>query len=249
MRLRRLRRLLHAKETKETRIENSERAERLRAEVAKIRFWYHCIDLGDGIVTPGCAATRWGVTGDSIGMPQSLEGKTVLDVGAWDGFYSFEAERRGASRVLATDSYAWTSYQENGKAGFELARKELRSRIEDMEIDVLELSPDRVGKFDLVLFLGVLYHMRHPLLALERVASVTNDHLIVETHVDMLNVGRPAMAFYPGNELNNDHTNWCGPNPAMVHALLQVVGFRRVRTFAGPFRLPTSTRMIFHAWK
>jgi tRNA (mo5U34)-methyltransferase len=63
--------------------------------------------------------------------------------------------------------------------------------------------------------------MRHPLLALERVASVTNDHLIVETHVDMLNVGRPAMAFYPGNELNNDHTNWCGPNPAMVHALLR----------------------------
>ena len=108
--------------------ENSERAARLRAEVAKIPFWYHCLDLGDGVVTPGCAATKWGQTGNSIGMPRSLTGKSVLDVGAWDGFYSFEAERRGASRVLATDSYAWTTYQENGKAGFELARSVLGSR-------------------------------------------------------------------------------------------------------------------------
>jgi tRNA (mo5U34)-methyltransferase len=229
--------------------EDSERAVRLRSEVAKIPFWYHCLDLGDGVVTPGCASTRWGESGDSIGMPRKLEGKSVLDVGAWDGFYSFEAERRGASRVLATDSYAWTSYQQNGKAGFELARRELHSGIEDMEIDVLDLSHDSVGRFDLVLFLGVLYHMRHPLLALERVASVCDDQLILETHVDMLDVDRPAMAFYPGTELNNDPTNWCGPNPAMVHALLRVAGFRRVKTFAGPFKLPTSTRMTFHAWK
>jgi tRNA (mo5U34)-methyltransferase len=165
------------------------------------------------------------------------------------GSTSFEAERRGASRVLATDSFAWTSYQENGKAGFELARNELGSRVEDTEIDVLDLSPDRVGRFDLVLFLGVLYHMRHPLLALEKVASVAKDQLIVETHVDMLAIDPPAMAFYPGTELNNDPTNRCGPNPAMVHALLKAAGFRRVQTFAGPFRLPTSTRMTFHAWK
>ena len=217
--------------------------------MAKIPFWYHCLDLGDGVVTPGCAATRWGETGDSIGMPPSLAGKSVLDVGAWDGFYSFEAERRGASRVLATDSYAWTAYQENGKAGFELARRELGSKIEDREIDALELSAERVGTFDLVLFLGILYHMRHPLLALERVASVARDHLILETHVDMLKVKRPAMAFYPGTELNNDPTNWCGPNPEMVHAMLKVVGFRSTKTFSGPSVLPTSTRMTFHAWK
>jgi tRNA (mo5U34)-methyltransferase len=222
-------------------------AETLRVEVAKIPFWYHRIDLGHGVVTPGRADTEWGVTGDAIGMPASLSGKTLLDIGAWDGFYSFEAERRGARRVLATDMFAWMTV--DAKAGFTLARRALASNVEDMNIDVLDLSPARVGVFDVVLFLGVLYHMRHPLLALEKVASVTGGHLILETHVDLLDVSRPAMAFYPGTELSGDATNWCGPNPAMVLAMLQVVGFTRTIVHGGPYELPGSTRMIFHAWK
>ncbi len=219
--------------------------ELLRQEVAKIPYWYHCLDFGRGVVTPGYSETRWGVSGDFVGLPSDLTGKSVLDVGAWDGFYSFEAERRGARRVLATDSFVWT----NAKAGFELARRVLESKVEDRFIDVLDLSPDRVGTFDVVLFLGVLYHMRHPLLAMERVASVTSDHLIMETHVDMLDVPRPAMAFYPEKELNGDDTNWCGPNPPMVLAMLKTVGFSRAEIHAGPFEMATSTRMIFHAWK
>jgi len=71
-------------------------AELLRAEVSKIPRWYHCLDFGHGVVTPGYSATQWGVSGDFVGLPVSLEGKSVLDIGAWDGFYSFEAERRGA---------------------------------------------------------------------------------------------------------------------------------------------------------
>jgi tRNA (mo5U34)-methyltransferase len=197
------------------------------------------------VVTPGYSATKWGVSGDLVGLPPSLDGKSVLDVGSWDGFYAFECERRGAARVLATDSFAWVS----AKAGFELARRLLRSKVEDMDVDVHDLRPERVGTFDVVLFLGVLYHMRHPLLALERVAAVTRDHLILETHIDLLDLPRPAMAFYPGRELNGDETNWCGPNPPMIHAMLQTVGFRKVVTYAGPFEMPTSTRMIFHAWK
>jgi tRNA (mo5U34)-methyltransferase len=219
----------------------------LQAEIAKIPFWYHRIDLGDGIVTPGRADTEWGHTGDTIGMPASLSGKTVLDIGAWDGFYSFEAERRGAKRVLATDHFAWTTYE--AKAGFALARRALRSNVEDMNVDVMDLSPERVGVYDVVLFLGVLYHMRHPMLALEKVAAVTGEQLIVETHVDLLDVTRPAMAFYPGTELSGDATNWCGPNPAMVLAMLQVAGFPKAVVHAGPFELPGTTRMMFHAWK
>ena len=178
-------------------------------------------------------------------IPQDLTGKTVLDIGAWDGFYSFEAERRGARRVLATDSYVWRKQ----KAGFQLARRVLESKVEDQDIDVLDLSPERVGTFDVVLFLGVLYHMRHPLLAMERVASVAKDHLILETHVDMLEEPRPAMAFYPEGELNGDTSNWCGPNPLMVLAMLKTVGFSRAEIYAGPFKMATSTRMLFHAWK
>ena len=131
----------------------------------------------------------------------------MLDIGAWDGFFSFEAERRGAARVVAADYYAWHGIgwgTHQGKAGFTLARECLASRVEDLDIDVMDLSPERVGTFDVVLFLGVLYHLRHPLLALERIASVTRELLIVETAVDMVGVRRPAVAFYPERELGDD---------------------------------------------
>lgn len=95
-------------------------------------------------------------------------------------------------------------------------------------MDVMDLSADRVGSFDVVLLLGVLYHLPNPLQALERVASVTNGLLILETVVDMVGLSRPAAAFYPDRELNNDPTNWWGPNPAAVHGMLRSVGFARV---------------------
>jgi tRNA (mo5U34)-methyltransferase len=188
--------------------------------------WFHSIELAPGIVTPGPGNNAGQLA--ILKMPADLSGRTVLDVGAWDGFFSFEAEKRGASRVVASDSFAWSGESWSSKAGFELARRTLGSRVEDVDIDVMDLTPDRVGTFDLVLFLGVLYHMRHPLLALERVASVTADQLILETHVDLTWTRRPAMAFYPGLELGWDPTNWWGPNPEAVKAMLGVVGFKRV---------------------
>jgi len=240
--------------------------EELKQKVAAIS-WYHSIDLGNGIVTPGVFRTSDELK--RLGLPADLGGHTVLDVGAWDGFYSFEAERRRASRVLATDHFCWSGKGWGTKAGFELARRALKSKVEDLEIDVLDLSPDRVGTWDVVLCLGVLYHMQHPLLALERVASVTGKCLILETHVDMLWTRRPAMAFYPGAELNRDPTNWWGPNVAAVRAMLTSVGFRTidlVSEFSLPFRfgraikwsvvgrggfLPTLAqgRLVVHAWR
>jgi len=103
---------------------------------------------------------------------------------------------------------------------------------------VMDHSPETVGVFDLVLCLGVLYHMRHPLLALEKVASVTGRQLILETHVDMLEHKRPAGAFYPGGELNSDPSNWWGLNPAAIEAMLKEVGFREVRTVSCYHRAP-----------
>src|SRR5262249_39719958 len=102
----------------------------------------------------------------------------------------------------------------------------------------------------LVLFLSVLYHMRHPLLALEKLASVTRRLLIIETHIDMLDCPRPAMAFYPGEELSHDASNWCGPNPAMIEAMLRTVGFQKIVVHRGPSNLHTeSPRLVIHAWK
>ncbi|MBV9284880.1 MAG: DUF1698 domain-containing protein, partial [Acidimicrobiia bacterium] len=186
--------------------------EQLREAVSRLR-WHHTMDLGHGVVTPGGDATLEKLA--KLGLPGSLAGKTVLDIGAWDGFFSFEAERRGASRVVAMDYHCWLRSEGHpSKAGFELARRVLGSSVEDVTLDVMELGPDHLGMFDVVLFLGVLYHVRHPLLALERVFSVTRRQLILSTQVDLTAIARPAIAFYQGGELNNDTTNWCGPNPA-----------------------------------
>jgi tRNA (mo5U34)-methyltransferase len=240
----------------------------VRAKVAELR-WHHSIDLGHGIVTPGQDNSARKL--QRLMLPDSLTGKTVLDVGAWDGFFSFEARRRGALRVLATDSYSWNGAHDWGnKRGFELARAVLKSEVEDMDIDVLELSPDRVGTFDVVLFLGVLYHMKHPLLAIERVASVTREMMILETMVDFLWCRRPAIAFYPTGEVGNDPTNWCGPNIPALKGMLKTAGFKRIEIVSGlrPFwfryaraaylkwkrgfgfrTLARTDRIVVHAWK
>jgi Protein of unknown function (DUF1698) len=97
----------------------------------------------------------------------------------------------------------------------------------------MDLSPDEIGTFDVVLFLGVLYHLRHPLLALERVAAVVGELLVVETHVDLTFLRRAAAAFYPDDELEGDETNWWGPNASAVVAMLRTVGFTSVEIVGG----------------
>lgn len=239
----------------------------LKNEVEKIK-WFHRIDFGNGIVTPGVDFSSEKLK--TIKMSDSLQGLTVLDIGAWDGFFSFEAERRGAKRVLALDSFCWGGAGWGTKDGFELVRKAFNSKVEDLTLDVNEISPEKIGVFDLVLFLGVLYHMRHPLLILERVSSVVKKQLILETHVDLLHCKYPAMKFYPGSELGQDPTNWWGPNPAAVISMLKDVGFSKVEIVSYPayffIRLAKTAyrkllknepffsnlniaRMVFHAWK
>ena len=249
---------------------DSTKIDRLRERISAVS-WYHRINLGDGIVTPGLDDSPAKLV--ALKMPEDLTGLSVLDIGAWDGFFSFEAERRRARRVLATDWFRWEGPGPTTKAGFELAREALNSNVEDKVIDVLDLSPETVGLFDLVLFLGVLYHMRHPLLALERVFSVTRPggQLILETHLDLTWLRRPAIAFYPGAELMGNPTNWCGPNQAAVEAMLKTVGFSKIEKVSdrsgSPLRriargvkrriinrTPVLTtfqfrRAVFHAWR
>jgi tRNA (mo5U34)-methyltransferase len=184
------------------------------------------MELPGGVVTPGIDDPRDRLP--LLKLPEDMSGLSVLDVGAWDGFFSFECERRGAERVVAADWFAWKEAQRGSKESFELAREAFGSRVEDVEIRVEELSPERVGTFDLVLFAGVLYHVRDPMRALEAVASVTKGHVLLETHVDLVLKRKPAAAFYPARELAGDHTNWWGPNPAAVKGMLEVAGFTDV---------------------
>jgi tRNA (mo5U34)-methyltransferase len=225
--------------------------ERLRRDVAAIR-WFHRIDLADGIVTPGQDIDGRAKIAFAA-IPDDLSGKTVLDIGAWDGFFSFEAEKRGAARVLATDSFVWSGSGWGSKAGFELARRALGSRVEDMDVDVMDLDPSVIGTFDVVFSMGVLYHLRNPFLALEKVAAVTRDRLILSTWADLTDVERPAAAFYPTTELGGDPSNWWGLNPPCLRAMLEDVGFTRITIMSpadpGDQRGPSPIPMAIHAWK
>ena len=216
--------------------------EELREAIEKI-YWYHSLELRPGIVTPG--HNNESFTLPLLKLPADLTGKTVLDIGCWDGFYSFECERRGAKRVAATDVYETSS-----RAGFDLAREELGSSAELTEASVYDL-PDVLNgeQFDLVLFLGVLYHLRHPWLGLEKVAACTKPGgiAIIDTLVDCDTLfDRPLMAFCPDNQVNNESNTWWAPNLSAVSAMLATCGFASslsvVQVFGG-------NRTIFHAMK
>jgi tRNA (mo5U34)-methyltransferase len=216
-------------------------------EVNKIK-WFHTIDLGNGIVTRGedyLSPKRL----KRLRFPESLRGKTFLDIGAWDGFFSFEAERRGASKVLATDEFIWAGKGWASKAGFELARRVLGSKVEDCLISVYDISPSRVGLFDVVLFSGVLYHLEDPYLGIRNVASVTKELLILETHTDLEWIRRPAMAFYPGAEVRGDETNWSGPNTAAVKAMLSCCGFTDIKVVYSYSLLQRAARAAKWLWQ
>jgi tRNA (mo5U34)-methyltransferase len=221
---------------------------KLKQVVSSINWW-HIIDLGNGIVTPGHSDCHNLIK--RLKLPENLKGMTVLDVGANDGGYSFEAERRGADRVVASEPYYWGNayWQVRSKEGFNLARKVLNSKVEDIEIDVYEIIPEKIGKFDIVLFLGVLYHLKEPFTALEKVFSVTQKMLIIETAVDMLEFKEPLMKFYPGSELGGDSSNWWAPNLSCLHQMLCCVGFKRVElVFPLTEEEKKAGRCVFHAY-
>lgn len=203
----------------------------LQDELKNIR-WFHRIDLGNGVVTPGVDDTAAKL--QRVQLPARLDGRSLLDVGAWDGFFAFEAERRGAARVVALDSYSWDGGGWGTKAGFDLAHRHLNSSVQTLCLEIDEISPQTTGVFDDVLFLGVLYHLPDPLAALRAIAQVTRDRLILETVVGLLHVRSPAMAFFAATQLNNDPTNWWAPNVSGLIAMLQSVGFSGIEIVSPP---------------
>ncbi len=214
----------------------------LHARVHGMR-WFHQIDFGNGLVSPGWIGLDKIRRMADLIFDRPIEGKSVLDIGCWDGAYSIEAARRGASRVLATDHFVWHEGWGDRRC-FDLAREHLAPSIEAMDIDVTELSVERVGTFDTVLFLGVFYHLRHPFQVLEHVAALAREVLVVESRIIAPFSRRPFMRFYPGAELDGDPTNWWAPNRACMEAMLRDLGFRRI-VFRRPDR--RLRRGMFHA--
>jgi tRNA (mo5U34)-methyltransferase len=189
--------------------------------------WWHSFELPNGRVIDG-VNTLEGLRNRlaQFPIPENLTGKRVLDIGAWDGWFSFEMERRGA-RVVAVDNWDNPRFRE--------VHQLLASKVEYLQLDMYELTPERIGQFDIVLFLGVLYHLKHPLLALERVCALTTDlaavdsFVIQERHRPNSDVGRrPIMEFYETNEFGGQTDNWVGPSVPCLMAFCRTAGFAQV---------------------
>jgi tRNA (mo5U34)-methyltransferase len=162
----------------------------------RLKDWYHTIDVGEGLASEGVYDHRPVV--DLYGIPTSLEGKTALDVGTADGFWAFEMERRGASRVVGINigrygDYDWLPWIRDslgpradlsGHDRFELARDMRGSQVEHEVCNVYDLSPERLGTFDVVFCGSLLLHVQNPLKALTNIRSVTKEMAIIEVIVD-----------------------------------------------------------------
>lgn len=188
---------------------------------------YHSIRLPDGQVLPGAMPIDYLESRvRAFGIQDNLSGQRALDIGPWDGYFTFELERRGAE-VTAIDYVDLDT--------FRWLHRAMDSRARYLRNDVYELDPAQHGLFDVVLCLGVLYHTKHPLLALERVCAVTRGVCIVESFVTDANEwiagerdAMPSAEFYEAAELGGQLDNWCGPNINNLTAWARAAGFAEV---------------------
>jgi tRNA (mo5U34)-methyltransferase len=203
-------------------------AEDLRTEIDRIQ-WYHEFDFGNGLKTKAVAAypDLWSMTTRFLDKVD-FKGKSVLDIGCWDGYWSFYAERRGAAYVLATDmnNQRWSELKdgklkpadEHANDGFRIAHRIYNSKVEyrgNVSVyDVAELG----RRFDIVLFLGVLYHLTHPMYAITQIrhALKTGGEMILESGA-VIDQQRSFMEYYYGYEGNEpyrvvDPSNWVMPS-------------------------------------
>ena len=201
----------------------------LREEVEKLT-WMHSIDLGNGIVTPG----MW--TPHSVILAAFSEidfvGRKVLDIGCWDGLWAFEAEKRGASEVYATDciSQRWGT-----RATFDLARRALQSKAHyDPSISVFDVGRLGVHDFDVVLFCGVYYHLRDPLLALTRLRQVMADGALMVVEGDVIHdPDRAYSRFFYRDIWRGDPSNWWIPTIRCLREWIESSYFEIVKEYSG----------------
>jgi tRNA (mo5U34)-methyltransferase len=212
----------------------------IERRIGELGEWFHNIDLRGYKTAPNhflgdYPAIKWRRFADAL--PADLRGRTVLDIGCNGGFYSLEMKRRGADRVLGID---WDERY--------LKQAHFAAEVSGLEIEFRQLSVYDVGRlrerFDVVLFMGVLYHLRHPLLALDLLhAHVTRDLLVFQSMLRGSERPLPLAPDYPiwetaifeepgyprlhfvEHKYSHDQTNWWVPNRACAEAMLRSAGY------------------------
>ena len=188
------------------------------------QYWFHRIPLGNDKFTPGLFQ-RDPFNWEQLKLPHRLDGKSFLDIGAFDGLHSFEAEKRGAKKVLATDIWCGPT----GKEGFDLAHKYLNSNIEDKLIDVYDISPQTVGKFDIVLCSGLIYHLRDPYLAIKNAVSVAKELVVIESAITNSLPSGPGMRLGRARPSAPTEIRWT-PNIQCLEQMLNIAGCTDVKS-------------------
>jgi len=223
----------------------------LAAEVAAHPLWYHTLELAPGVVTPGWFDLRPIV--HHMPWPE-VRGKRCLDVGTWDGFLAFELECRGASEVVATDIADPTQWdwpvrarevgpdvvermagQRNG-VGFELAKRALASSVDRVEVNVYDLDPRRLGRFDVVVCGSLMLHLRDPIRALESIRSVCAGEFLSAEQVQ-LDLTAPLRRAPAAHFMRGENCQWWVPNVAGHRAMVAAAGFR-IEQATRPYAIP-----------
>ncbi len=205
--------------------------------------WYHTIDLGHGIVTPGQYDHRPLLP--HYGLPDDLTGKSALDVGPAHGFFAFELEKRGAERVVTAELPRWSEHDgsaelkrvflaENVDTANEpylhdalaFAIRARESKVEQLFCNIYDLHPDNVGQFDLLICGSLLIHLTDPLRALYALRSVAKETAIIATVIDPARFGgRRPRAYFHGT--TGGQAFWA-PNMACLERWALAAGFARV---------------------
>ena len=219
----------------------------LQEQIDSQPYWYHRIELTGGVVTPGWAPS----SAAAYRVPEDLTGKRVLDVGSWDGYWAFEALRRGAREVVAIDDFSDFLGQpemvgHRAWENFDLCREALgydEERCKRIEMSVYDVNEETLGRFDVVFCFGLLYHLRYPLLALDFLSMVCDGSIYVESAIlddyspyrggiGQGYSGQQMLAeFYPNDEYGQNDTNWWVPSLFCLTHMVAAAGFDQVESW------------------
>jgi len=205
----------------------------VRHQVQAEPYWFQRLEVIPGLFSPGWSDPAKDKL-PHYGLPDDLTGMRVLDIGCAEGFFSFEAERRGAREVIGIDSFP------DSIRRFNIVKAARQSNANAFLMNVYDLEPKRLGTFDLVLFYGVFYHLKHPQLALERIRSVCTGNLLFQTHMyeEPSVKGTPWARYFPHGMMSGAQKELFDPtvfwlfNSACCLAMLDHVGFGDLKILA-----------------
>lgn len=196
---------------------NLETAKKL---IDKHAHWHHKFEIAPGLMTPGSYDPRFMM--EKLDLPTSLAGKKVLDIGASDGYFSLELHKRGAN-VTALD------YRDKSVSGFSTMETINDVKIRHVVASVYDIDSS-FGEFDIVLHLGVIYHLPDIPASLWRARQVCKGVIFLESYVEDFNTNKPMARYYEADTLVGDASNFWAPNAECMEAMLRDAGFVTQKT-------------------